>query len=141
MRVDKLTMANSVEARVPFLDHQLVELAMSIPADEKIRDGVGKHVLKRAVEPLLPHDLVWRPKQGFGTPVSRWFRGELGAQLEAQLTNSSIHELGFLDRGAISDLLEVHRSGRAERSFQLWNLLNVCVWFDRWIAGRELVTA
>jgi asparagine synthase (glutamine-hydrolysing) len=141
MRVDKLTMANSVEARVPFLDHQLVELAMSIPADEKIRDGVGKHVLKRAVEPLLPHDLVWRPKQGFGTPVSRWFRGELGAQLEAQLTNSSIHELGFLDRGAISDLLEIHRSGRAERSFQLWNLLNVCVWFDRWIAGRELVTA
>ena len=84
MRVDKLTMANAVEARVPFLDHELVELAMAIPADEKVRDGVGKHVLKRAVADLLPHDLLWRPKQGFGTPVSEWFRGPLGDALETR---------------------------------------------------------
>lgn len=141
MRVDKLTMANAVEARVPFLDHQLVELAMAMPASEKICDGVGKHVLKRAVDQFLPSDLVWRPKQGFGTPVSRWFRGELGAQLERQLADSAIHELGYLDRGAMAELLELHRSGRAERSFQLWNLLNVSVWFDHWIAGRDLVLA
>ena len=141
MRVDKLTMANAVEARVPFLDHQLVELAMATPTDEKIRAGVGKHVLKRAVGDLLPDDLLWRPKQGFGTPVSQWFRGELGAQLEDRLANSAINELGYLDRDEVSSLLALHRSGRAERSFQLWNVLNLAAWFDHWIARREPLAA
>jgi asparagine synthase (glutamine-hydrolysing) len=136
MRVDKLTMANAIEARVPFLDHELVELAMAMPASEKIRDGVGKHVLKRAVSDLLPNDLLWREKQGFGTPVSQWFRGPLGKQLEDRLAQSHINELGILNRGAIAELLELHRSGRAERSFQLWNILNLSVWFDHWIAGE-----
>ena len=139
MRVDKLTMANSVEARVPFLDHELVELAMAIPNDEKIRDGIGKHILKRIVGDLLPSDLVWRPKQGFGTPVSQWFRGPLADQLEQQLDRSAIHELGYLDRSAVRRLLNLHRSGRAERSFQLWSILNLSVWFDHWIARRDPV--
>jgi len=136
MRVDKLTMANAVEARVPFLDHEVVELAMAIPEEEKIRDGIGKHVLKRAVSDLLPPDLIWRPKQGFGTPVSDWFRGPLGEELSQRLERSAIHELGYLDRGEIRKLVDLHRSGRAERSFQLWNLLNLSVWFDHWIAGE-----
>jgi asparagine synthase (glutamine-hydrolysing) len=138
MRVDKLTMANAIEARVPFLDHELVELAMSMPASEKIRDGIGKHIVKRAVSDLLPHDLLWRPKQGFGTPVSEWFRGPLGERLDAALKTSAIHDLGFLDRQGIQDTLDLHRSGRAERSFQLWNILNLCQWFDHWIAGDPL---
>ena len=137
MRVDKLTMANAVEARVPFLDHELVELAMSVPASEKIRDGVGKHVLKRAVGGLLDDDLVWRKKQGFGTPVSRWFRGPLGNQLEEQLAHGEINQVGYLNSDTIKEVLDLHRSGRAERSFQLWNVLNLSVWFDYWIAGRE----
>jgi asparagine synthase (glutamine-hydrolysing) len=136
MRVDKLTMANAVEARVPFLDHELVELAMAMPASEKIRDGVGKHVLKRAVGDLLPSELLWRAKQGFGTPVSEWFRGPLGAQLEDRLARSHINDLNILDRTAVAELLQLHRSGRAERSFQLWNILNLSVWFDHWIAGE-----
>jgi asparagine synthase (glutamine-hydrolysing) len=140
MRVDKLTMANSVEARVPFLDHELVELAMAMPESEKIRDGVGKHVLKRAIGDLLPAELIWRPKQGFGTPVSSWFRGPLGDQLERRLRESHINELGILDHEAIGDLLRLHRSGRAERSFQLWNILNLSVWFDHWVAGEEVTT-
>jgi asparagine synthase (glutamine-hydrolysing) len=137
MRVDKLTMANSIEARVPFLDHELVELAMSVPAEEKIRDGIGKHVLKRAVSDLLDDELVWRPKQGFGTPVSQWFRAELGDQLEHQLAHGAINELGYLDPDTVSHILDLHRSGRAERSFQLWNVLNLSAWFDYWIAGQE----
>ncbi|MHB8656958.1 MAG: asparagine synthase (glutamine-hydrolyzing) [Solirubrobacteraceae bacterium] len=136
MRVDKLTMANAVEARVPFLDHEVVELAMAMPDSEKVRDGIGKHVLKRAVSDLLPEDLVWRPKQGFGTPVSDWFRGELGDVLERELEGSEIHELGYLDRDEMREILRLHRSGRAERSFQLWNLLNLSTWFDHWIAKR-----
>lgn len=141
MRVDKLTMANAVEARVPFLDHELVELAMSVPTGEKVRDGVGKHVVKRAVEPLLDHDLVWRRKQGFGTPVSQWFRAELGDQLDAQLKGGAINELGFIQDDVVGEILDLHRSGRAERSFQLWNILNLSVWFDHWIAGREVAGA
>jgi asparagine synthase (glutamine-hydrolysing) len=138
MRVDKLTMANAVEARVPFLDHEVVELAMSVPAAEKVRDGVGKQIVKRAVSDLLPHDLIWRPKQGFGTPVSDWFRGPLANELSERLEGSSIHELGYLERTRTRELVELHRSGRAERSFQLWNLLNLSVWFDHWIGdGAE----
>lgn len=138
MRVDKLTMANAVEARVPFLDHELVELAMTMPVGEKVTGGIGKHVLKRAVSDLLPEDLIWRPKQGFGTPVSDWFRGPLAEELSGRLDTSAIHELGYLDRGEIHRLIELHRSGRTDRSFQLWNLLNLAVWFDHWIAERPV---
>lgn len=136
MRVDKLTMANAVEARVPFLDHEVVELAMAMPLEQKIRNGTGKQVLKRAVSDLLPEDLIWRPKQGFGTPVSDWFRGPLSAELPRRLDGSALHELGYLDRSEVHNLVELHRSGRADRSFQLWNLLNLAEWFDYWIAGR-----
>ena len=80
MRVDKMTMATSVEARVPFLDHDLVEFAMALPPEMKVRDGVGKYLLKKAVGgSLLPEHIVYRKKQGFGAPVSEWFQGELGA--------------------------------------------------------------
>jgi asparagine synthase (glutamine-hydrolysing) len=137
MRVDKLTMATAVEARVPFLDHELVELAMAIPRSEKIRDGEGKHVLKRAVSSSLPRDVVWRPKQGFATPVAAWFRGELGDHVQRQLKGSAIKELGWLDLSAVEDILTLHRSGRADRSFQLWNILNLSTWFDHWIAQRD----
>ena len=140
MRVDKFTMATAVEARVPFLDHELVELAMSMPASEKVAGGVGKVVLKEAVADLLPHDLLWRPKQGFNAPVEQWFRSELADRLVAQLERSAINELGVLEPGRVADLVELHRSGRANRAFQLWNLLNLSVWFDRWIAGVETDT-
>jgi asparagine synthase (glutamine-hydrolysing) len=140
MRVDKLTMSNGVEARVPFLDHELVELAMTMPESEKIREGIGKHIVKRAVSDLLPPELLWRPKQGFGAPVSQWFHGELGEQLEQRLNRSGINELGYLDRERVRRLLAEHRSGRAERSLQLWTILNLAAWFDHWIA-REPVAA
>jgi asparagine synthase (glutamine-hydrolysing) len=107
---------------------------MAMPSAMKIRDGVGKQPLKRAVADLLPHDLIWRPKQGFGTPVAQWFRGELGDQLAVTLRESALHDTGYLDRSALEQLLEEHRSGRAERSLQLWNLLNLSMWFDHWIA-------
>jgi asparagine synthase (glutamine-hydrolysing) len=141
MRVDKLTMASAVEARVPFLDHQLVELAMDMPASEKIRNGEGKHVLKRAVSDLLPNDLVWRPKQGFSTPVADWLRADAGEAFRRRVANSRIHELGYLDRGAIDRLFALHRSGRSDRSLQLWSLVNLAVWFDEWIAGSHAQAA
>jgi len=77
MRVDKMTMAHSIEARVPFLDHDVVEFATRLPNCYKLADGVGKAVLKRAAEPYVDHDLIYRRKQGFGAPMDKWFRSPL----------------------------------------------------------------
>jgi asparagine synthase (glutamine-hydrolysing) len=101
---------------------------------------VGKHVLKAAVTDLLPADLVWQPKRGFMTPVAEWFRGPLGERFEEQIDRSALNELGIIDRGAVRELLALHRSRRAERSFQLWTILNLSVWFDHWIARRDPIT-
>jgi asparagine synthase (glutamine-hydrolysing) len=137
MRVDKLTMASSVEARVPFLDHELVEFAMTLPRDEKIsRDGTGKAILKRVMADLLPQELLHRPKQGFGAPVASWFRGELSGRVRDALRNSELAGLGVLEPSRVDEIVDLHASGRADRSFQLWNLLNLSVWFDHWIAGK-----
>src|ERR1043166_9607592 len=81
MRVDKITMATSVEARVPFLDHHLIEYAMNLPRELKIKGQTGKHILKRALESVLPHDVLYQPKRGFGAPVHQWFRGPEGDAL------------------------------------------------------------
>jgi asparagine synthase (glutamine-hydrolysing) len=135
MRVDKMTMATSVEARVPFLDHQLVEFALALPIDMKVRDGVGKWLLKRTVDGLLPHDIVYRKKQGFGAPVAEWFRGDLGVRAQREIRDSSLAERGLLDYARIDELWDAHRSGRADWSFQLWNLYNVSAWHDHWVAG------
>lgn len=136
MRVDKMTMATSVEARAPFLDRDLVEFALALPMGLKVRDGVGKWLLKRTVERLLPADIVYRPKQGFGAPVAEWFRGDLGRHAREKIRYSSLAERGLLDYARIDELWAAHRAGRADWSFQLWSLYNVSVWHDHWVAGR-----
>ncbi|HEX8064964.1 MAG TPA: asparagine synthase (glutamine-hydrolyzing) [Thermoleophilaceae bacterium] len=138
MRVDKMTMATSVEARVPFLDHELVEFAMALPPEMKVRDGGGKYLLKRAVEDLLPAAVVERPKQGFSAPVSEWFRGDLGARARRSIRESTLAERGLLDYDRVDEMWDRHRAGRGEWSFQLWNLYNVSAWHDYWVAGRAL---
>jgi len=136
MRVDKMTMATSVEARVPFLDRELVEFALALPESMKVRGGVGKWLLKRTVDGLLPSEIVHRKKQGFGAPVAEWFRGELGKRAQREIRGSTLAERGLLDYTRIDRLWEAHRSGQADWSFQLWNLYNVSAWHDHWVAGR-----
>ncbi|MEO7971052.1 MAG: asparagine synthase (glutamine-hydrolyzing) [bacterium] len=133
MRVDKMTMATSVEARVPFLDHHLVEYAMSLPVALKIKDGTGKYILKRALEKVLPADLLYRPKRGFGAPIREWFRGDGGAALGGMIMNSSMRSRNLFDYDFIARLIEEHRRGARDWSFHLWALLNVSLWYDRWI--------
>jgi asparagine synthase (glutamine-hydrolysing) len=138
MRVDKMTMATSVEARVPFLDHELVEFAMALPPEMKVRDGVGKYLLKQAVAgSLLPEHIVYRKKQGFGAPVSEWFQGELGHRAQDQIRRSSLRERGLLDYEEIDRMWEAHRRGPVNWAFHLWNIYNVSAWYDYWIAGRR----
>ena len=136
MRVDKMTMRNSVEARVPFLDVDLVEFALALPPEMKVRDGQGKYLLKKAVAGLLPAEIVSRPKQGFSAPVSEWFREDLGERARREIRASSLAERGLLDYDAIDDLWRAHRAGRGDWAFQLWNIYNVSAWHDYWIAGR-----
>ncbi len=137
MRVDKMTMATSVEARVPFLDRELVEFALALPIEMKVRNGIGKWLLKRTVDPLLPPGIAHRTKQGFGAPVAEWFRGELGRRAQLEIRGSSLAERGLLDYERIDELWAAHRSGRADWSFQLWNLYNVSAWHDHWVAGQR----
>jgi asparagine synthase (glutamine-hydrolysing) len=139
MRVDKMTMATSVEARVPYLDHQLVEFAMALPPKMKIRDDVGKWLMKRAVDGIIPSDVVWRKKQGFGAPMAEWFRGELGERAQEQIRTSSLNERGLIDLDRVDEMWAAHRAGPVNWSFHLWNLYNVSAWHDYWVAGRALV--
>ncbi|HXG12344.1 MAG TPA: asparagine synthase (glutamine-hydrolyzing) [Gemmataceae bacterium] len=130
MRVDKMTMGVSLEARVPFLDHKLVELVLSIPQAVKTRGGVLKYLLKRAVRGLIPDELIDRPKQGFGVPVYEWFLGRLG-QTARQELDRFCRETDFLDVGEVGRLFD---QGRGP---QLWCLLNFALWWRRYIAGAR----
>jgi asparagine synthase (glutamine-hydrolysing) len=133
MRVDKITMATSVEARVPFLDHHLIEYAMNLPRELKIKGQTGKHILKRALESVLPREVLYQPKRGFGAPVHKWFRGSEGEVLVQQITNSSLRKRGFFDYQFISRMADEHGRGVKDWSANLWCLLNLSVWYDRWI--------
>jgi asparagine synthase (glutamine-hydrolysing) len=135
MRVDKLTMATSVEARVPFLDHHLIEYAMGLPRDLKVKGKTGKHILKRALESILPHDLLYQPKRGFGAPVREWFRGSGGEELIALLMSSPIRARNYFDYDYVARLVDEHRRGQHDWGFQLWALLNLSLWYERWIKG------
>jgi asparagine synthase (glutamine-hydrolysing) len=137
MRVDKITMATSVEARVPFLDHHLIEYAMGLPRDLKVKGQTGKHILKRALESILPADVLYQPKRGFGAPVREWFRGPEGGGLIGQLINSPIRERNFFDYSFIQRMADEHRRETRDWSANLWCLLNLSLWYDHWIAGKN----
>jgi asparagine synthase (glutamine-hydrolysing) len=133
MRVDKITMATSVEARVPFLDHHLIEYAMGLPRDLKVKGTTGKHILKRALESILPKDLLYKPKRGFGAPAREWFRGPKAEELLELIMNSRMRSRNFFDYQFVQQLADEHRRERQDWSAHLWALLNVSVWYDRWI--------
>jgi asparagine synthase (glutamine-hydrolysing) len=136
MRVDKITMATSVEARVPFLDHHLIEYAMGLPRNVKVKGNTGKHILKRALESILPKDLLYKPKRGFGAPAREWFRGTEGRDLIQQLMNSPIRARNFFDYDYIGRLAEEHQREQRDWSANLWCLLNLSLWYERWIVPR-----
>ena len=133
MRVDKITMATSVEARVPFLDHHLVEYALGLPRSLKVEGTTGNHILKRALENFLPHDLLYEPKRGFGAPVREWFRDALGPWFEDHLINGKLRKRDFLNYEFISKMLDEHRQQKNDWGFHLWALLNLSLWYEQWI--------
>lgn len=142
MKQDQMSMACSIESRVPFLDHPLVEFAARVPDHMKIRNGEGKYILKRAIEDILPHDIVYRKKMGFPTPLRSWLRQSQAAPLYAYIEDSEGLLAAHLDRTQLRALIERHRSGGIDATDRLWRLLNLQVWGDLHITGRrELVNA
>jgi asparagine synthase (glutamine-hydrolysing) len=134
---DKMSMAVSLEARVPLLDYRLVELAARIPSDLKIKGLTGlKHVLKEAVRDRLPEHIVTQKKQGFGTPVSRWFRGHLKPMLLDLLSAERIKRRGFFDVKTVGDLVDAHMKERADHSEHLMALVAFEMWHEIFLDGR-----
>jgi asparagine synthase (glutamine-hydrolysing) len=134
MRVDKLSMAHSLEARAPFLDHELVSYGLSLPQVSKISGGETKKVLKEAVSGLVPAEIVQRPKQGFRVPLSSWLAGPLSTWTEERLFSKKARELDFLDFNYIEQLWRRHRTRQSDQSFDLWSLINLFSWYEHWFA-------
>jgi len=133
MRVDKMTMATAVEARVPFLDHELVTFAMGVPEGVKVAGGELKHLLKRAVSPILPREIVHRPKQGFNVPVTEWFLAELGPVVREVLT-AFAREQPYLAPASVERLLT------ARDGVKTWYLFNLALWHRHWIEQRPMLS-
>ncbi|MGC8651390.1 MAG: asparagine synthase (glutamine-hydrolyzing) [Minisyncoccia bacterium] len=135
MRVDKMVSISSIEARVPFLDHRIAELAFSIPMDLKIKNHSTKYILKQAVRGIIPDEIIDRKKKGFGAPVSEWLREnkEIQEKLINIIKNSKIHQLGIFNYSYINQLISDHLTGRHDNSFKIWNLVTLSLWYDNWI--------
>ena len=139
MRVDKITMANSLEARVPFLDHHLVEFTMDVPMAMKIKSGETKHLLKKAVAGIIPDDIIHRKKMGFSAPMADWLRGEFGARAEERILGSPLMEKMGFDKNHVATLIKDHRGGRRDTSWPVWILYNLTAWQDHWIGTGDSV--
>jgi len=129
-RLDRASMAHSLEARVPFLSHRMVEWALGVPAEMKLRNGIGKYILREAGGPWLPAQILKLPKQGFQVPMASWLRGPFGAHALEIWNNSSTKSAGYLDEAEVWQLFAEHRSRRADHSRLLYAILVFCYWWD-----------
>lgn len=138
-KVDRMSMDNSLEVRVPLLDHKLVEFAFALPLElraRRIGDAiVGKYLLKRVAEWYLPRDLVERPKWGFGIPIEAWLAGALRPLVTQLLDDEATHLAALVDPAAVRAIVRDHYSGRRPRSGQVWNLLALRLWLDSTIGS------
>jgi asparagine synthase (glutamine-hydrolysing) len=134
--VDKMSMAVGVEARVPFLDLDLLEFAAGLPDRAKQRGAEGKWVLKKALEPYLPRDVLYRPKTGFGGPVRRWVRSELRQLVGDVLSEERVRRRGLFDPSAIDALRRANDEGTVDASFTLLTLLCLELWCASYVDGE-----
>ena len=140
-KVDRMSMAHSLEVRPPLLDAPLVEAVAALPSRLKVHGGVRKVLLKQAVRGLVPDAIIDRPKRGFGVPLRHWLRGPLGEVARAILTDRRTRERGLLEPRAVAALLDEHRSGRRDQSLAIWGLLVLEVWLRRMIDGQPVRVA
>jgi asparagine synthase (glutamine-hydrolysing) len=124
-------MAHSLESRVPFLDPVIAELALALPAKHKVRGLSKKRLLRRALAPLLPREIVKGRKRGFALPVAQWFRGPLEPLARDLLSPERVRAQGVLDPGAVTAVIDEHVSGREDLSRNLWGLVTLSLWLER----------
>ncbi|MBT5047937.1 MAG: amidotransferase 1, exosortase A system-associated [Rhodospirillaceae bacterium] len=122
-KVDRASMAHSLEVRVPLLDHPLVEWAGTFPSTQKLKGMEGKYVLKKALEPYVPHDVMYRPKMGFAIPLSESFKGELRDKVQSAFTSDILLDTGFFDPAYLRTIVNDHQSGVREHSAVIWSVL------------------
>jgi asparagine synthase (glutamine-hydrolysing) len=131
-KVDRTSMAVSLESRVPLLDHRLLEFVATIPSSLKLKGGTGKYILKRAMASRLPADILSRRKMGFGVPLGAWFRGELRDMTHDLLLDPRTRQRGIFRTSWVDELLRDHESGRRDCSARLWAMLCLELWMRRW---------
>ncbi|MBI2572020.1 MAG: asparagine synthase (glutamine-hydrolyzing) [Candidatus Schekmanbacteria bacterium] len=136
-KVDRMSMACSIEARVPLLDHKIVELAAAIPPELQVAGGVRKHVFKEALRGILPDAILDRPKSGFAIPLGRWFRGELGGFVRELLLSPSCLGRGWFDRRYVETLIARHQRGR-ELDLHLWTMMSFELWCRAFLDGAAV---
>ncbi|HNP51331.1 MAG TPA: amidotransferase 1, exosortase A system-associated [Nitrosomonas nitrosa] len=122
-KVDRASMAHSLEVRVPLLDHKLVEWVSGLPASLKLHHREGKYIFKKALEDYLPKDVLYRNKMGFSVPLAKWFRGELRDRVRQSLLGKTLAETNIFNMDFIEEMLDQHQSGRSDYSAPLWTLL------------------
>jgi len=122
-KVDRASMAHSLEVREPLMDHPLVEWLATLPTGLKIRGNEGKVLLKKAMEPRLPDDVLYRPKMGFSVPLARWFRGPLKQRVRDAVLGERLASTGWFNRAYLQQLVDGHQSGAYDHSAPLWTLL------------------
>ncbi len=135
-----MNMAFSLEARSPFLDHELVEYLARFPSSIKIKGRQLKYILRKFAEKRLPSDITKRSKQGFMFPVAYWFRNELYPLLKDQLENSFFVREGLFDKKEVQRLIEAHRTNRVDNHVRLWMLLNMEVWHQLYIQQKDVAS-
>lgn len=123
VKVDRASMANSLEVRAPILDHDFVEWSASLPAKLKLNGGESKLIFKQALEPSVPHHLLYRSKQGFSVPLSSWFRGPLKQKVRESITGDALAQTGYFDMKTLTGLVDQHQSGIRDHGQVLWSLL------------------
>ena len=122
-KVDRASMAHSLEVREPLMDHPLVEWLASLPSSYKLRRREGKYLLKKSMEPMLPNDVLYRPKMGFSVPLARWFRGPLKERVREALLGERLADTGWFEHDYLRHLVDAHQSGARDYSASLWTLL------------------
>ena len=136
-KVDRASMAHSLEVRVPFLSHKLVDWAATMPLSMKLRHKTGKYVVRKAVEPWLPAGLLDRPKQGFKMPLAQWFRGDFGRYAQAVWHDSGARQAGYLDPAAVDRLFQQHASGLQDHARVLYAIAVFALWWQKHGTGHR----
>jgi asparagine synthase (glutamine-hydrolysing) len=133
-KVDRAAMAVSLETRAPFLDPRVAQFAASLPLDQKLHGSQGKYILKKAMEPLLPREILHRKKKGFGIPIAEWLKGRLNPLMHDVLSPTRLAAQGLFNSGYVQTLISEHEKGVASHHKQLWTLLVFQLWHDRFLS-------